>query len=79
MATFVKPDDTIKSQEVPRDAKIIALILKSMGVEEYEPRVINQLLEFMHSLFLFIIFTSKSLENVNKMIKFNIYANRIYR
>jgi transcription initiation factor TFIID subunit 9B len=34
--------------DVPRDAKLIAHILESMGVEEYEPRVINQLLEFMH-------------------------------
>lgn len=34
--------------DVPRDAKAMDLILKSMGVEEYEPRVINQLLEFYH-------------------------------
>lgn len=33
---------------IPRDAKVVALILKSMGVEHYEPRVVNQLLEFIH-------------------------------
>eukprot|EP01104_Vermistella_antarctica_P001310 TRINITY_DN11366_c0_g1_i1.p1 TRINITY_DN11366_c0_g1~~TRINITY_DN11366_c0_g1_i1.p1 ORF type:complete len:172 (+),score=41.79 TRINITY_DN11366_c0_g1_i1:112-627(+) len=37
-----------KNFDVPRDAKTIALILASMGVEEYEPRVVNQLLEFMY-------------------------------
>eukprot|EP00899_Mesostigma_viride_P017926 jgi/Mesvir1/26134/Mv06847-RA.1 len=33
---------------LPRDARGIIAILKSMGVEECEPRVINQLLEFKH-------------------------------
>jgi hypothetical protein len=41
--------DIINDEEVPMDAKIVALLLKSMGVEDYEPRVINQLLEFMNS------------------------------
>eukprot|EP01095_Lingulamoeba_sp_RSL-Kostka_P010469 TRINITY_DN376_c0_g1_i1.p1 TRINITY_DN376_c0_g1~~TRINITY_DN376_c0_g1_i1.p1 ORF type:complete len:146 (+),score=35.49 TRINITY_DN376_c0_g1_i1:213-650(+) len=40
-------EEVLKS-DVPQDAKTIALILKSMGIEEYEPRVINQLLDFMH-------------------------------
>lgn len=35
--------------DIPRDAKLIQNILTSMGVEEYEPRVVNQLLEFMYS------------------------------
>jgi hypothetical protein len=38
--------------EIPRDAKLIQNILTSMGVEEYEPRVVNQLLEFMYSMYL---------------------------
>ena len=33
---------------MPRDAKLVSLILHSMGVEEHEPRVIPQLLEFVH-------------------------------
>lgn len=36
-------------EDVPRNAQIVALLLKSMGIEEWEPRVINQLLEFMYS------------------------------
>jgi hypothetical protein len=36
--------------EVPRDAAIISLILQSMGLseDEFEPRVVNQLMEFMY-------------------------------
>ncbi|ESR39900.1 transcription initiation factor TFIID subunit 9 [Citrus sinensis] len=32
-------------EDLPRDAKIVKSLLKSMGVEEYEPRVIHQFLE----------------------------------
>ncbi|KAM0673288.1 Transcription initiation factor TFIID subunit 9 [Gurleya vavrai] len=31
---------------VPRDAKVISLILRSLGIEECEPKVIVQILEF---------------------------------
>ena len=33
----------------PRDAAVMEAILKEMGVEEYEPNVINQMLEFTYS------------------------------
>mmetsp|Transcript_2846 Transcript_2846/g.6975 ORF Transcript_2846/g.6975 Transcript_2846/m.6975 type:complete len:185 (-) Transcript_2846:303-857(-) len=32
----------------PRDAQAITKLLASMGVEQYEPRVVNMLLEFTH-------------------------------
>ena len=35
----------------PKDAQVMASILKEMGVNEYEPRVINQLLDFSYSRF----------------------------
>lgn len=41
-------EGVLKSTEMPQEAKIVALILQSMGVEEYEPNVIHQFLEFMH-------------------------------
>jgi transcription initiation factor TFIID subunit 9B len=41
-------DEAIKSGDLPNDAKIIAQILKSMGIDEVQGRVIPQLLEFMH-------------------------------
>jgi len=50
--------------EEPRNARILAAMLQSMGVEACEPRVIHQLLEFFHRtkillfflLFLFLFF-----------------------
>ena len=33
---------------VPYDAKVLAAILFSMGVEQWDPRVINQLMELTH-------------------------------
>lgn len=36
-------------EDVPRNVQMMALLLKSMGIEEWEPRVVNQLLEFMYS------------------------------
>ncbi|GMH07723.1 hypothetical protein Nepgr_009563 [Nepenthes gracilis] len=35
-------------EDLPRDAKIVKSLLKSMGVEEYEPRVVNQFLELWY-------------------------------
>ncbi|MCL7027378.1 hypothetical protein MKW94_027786 [Papaver nudicaule] len=35
-------------EELPRDAKIVKTLLKSMGVTEYEPRVIHQFLELWY-------------------------------
>jgi len=32
----------------PREAQIMAAILKDMGVNEYEPRVLNQMMEFSY-------------------------------
>ncbi|OQS53416.1 TAF9 [Ecytonucleospora hepatopenaei] len=39
-----------KSEEnlLPRDAKVISAILRSLGIEECEPKVIIQLLEFAY-------------------------------
>ncbi|KAL8166344.1 hypothetical protein V2J09_007843 [Rumex salicifolius] len=35
-------------EDLPRDAKIVKMLLKSMGVEDYEPRVIHQFLELWY-------------------------------
>ncbi|KAI7830970.1 transcription initiation factor TAFII31 [Kickxella alabastrina] len=37
-----------KPDETPRDYKIMALLLQSHGIEDCDPSVINQLLEFSH-------------------------------
>ncbi|KAL6996251.1 Transcription initiation factor TFIID subunit 9 [Sarracenia purpurea var. burkii] len=35
-------------EDLPRDAKIVKTLLKSMGVDEYEPRVVHQFLELWY-------------------------------
>lgn len=35
-------------KHVPKDAQVIMSILKDLGIQDYEPRVINQLLEFTY-------------------------------
>lgn len=40
-------------KHVPKDAQVVVAILKDMGISEYEPRVINQLLEFTYSMYMF--------------------------
>ncbi|KAI8379403.1 transcription initiation factor IID, 31kD subunit-domain-containing protein [Radiomyces spectabilis] len=37
-----------KDQQQPRDARIVSLILQSLGVQDYDPKVVHQLLEFAH-------------------------------
>lgn len=43
-----KEDDSSSLAPVPRDARLVSLILASMGVEDAEPAVLVQLLEFAH-------------------------------
>ncbi|NWR50655.1 TAF9 factor, partial [Regulus satrapa] len=37
-------------KSAPKDAQVMAQILKDMGITEYEPRVINQMLEFAYRM-----------------------------
>ncbi|KAK9131410.1 hypothetical protein Sjap_011897 [Stephania japonica] len=37
-----------RDEDMPRDAKIVKTLLKSMGVREYEPRVVHQFLELWY-------------------------------
>ncbi len=37
-----------KSAPLPKDAQVMAAVLKDMGVADYDPRVLNQLLEFSY-------------------------------
>ena len=41
-------DNKDSAKSTPRDARAMKAILKEMGVEDYEPRVINQMLEFTY-------------------------------
>ncbi|XP_042567025.1 transcription initiation factor TFIID subunit 9-like [Cyprinus carpio] len=44
---------------VPKDAQVMMQILKDMGITEYEPRVINQMLEFTYRYITTIIEDAK--------------------
>lgn len=46
MADKTKSMNHVK--HVPKDAQVIMSIMKDMGILDYEPRVINQLLEFTY-------------------------------
>jgi transcription initiation factor TFIID subunit 9B len=40
-------------KHVPKDAQVIVSIMKDMGITDYEPKVINQLLEFTYRMYLY--------------------------
>lgn len=42
----------VQQRQMPKDAIVIVSILKELGITDYEPRVINQLLEFTYSKYL---------------------------
>ena len=46
---FVAPQNQTK--HIPKDAQVIISIMKDMGITDYEPKVINQLLEFTYREF----------------------------
>jgi len=39
-------------KSTPKDAQVMSAILKDMGVTDYEPRLINQMLEFTYRMFI---------------------------
>lgn len=49
--TSTKPmnQSNTSSKLTPKDTQVIATILKEMGIVEYEPRVLPQLVEFAYS------------------------------
>lgn len=53
-----KPKINSQIKHIPKDAQVIMSILKELGVTDYEPRVINQLLEFTYSNLNLLIITS---------------------
>ena len=43
----------VVAKSSPKESQIMAAILKDMGVNEYEPRVINQMMEFSYREYMF--------------------------
>lgn len=48
---YDKPKSNNSVKHIPKDAQVIMSIMKELNVTEYEPRVINQLLEFTYSMY----------------------------
>ncbi|KAI9017816.1 transcription initiation factor IID, 31kD subunit-domain-containing protein [Gaertneriomyces semiglobifer] len=46
--------------DLPRDAKLVSLILQGMGVNDFEPRVVIALLEFIHRYTLDVLSDSQT-------------------
>lgn len=42
-------------KHIPKDAQVIMSIMKDMGITDYEPKVINQLLEFTYRTYFKLI------------------------
>lgn len=56
----------------PRDAAVMEAILKEMGVTDYEPNVIHQMLEFSYSEI------TPGLQNKNTNLEKNLKFFKIY-
>ncbi|CAB3230244.1 unnamed protein product [Arctia plantaginis] len=41
-----KSKGNVQTKHIPKDAQVIMSIMKEVGITDYEPRVVNQLLEF---------------------------------
>jgi len=52
-------EGTLPAKSTPKDALVMGAILKEMGISEYEPRVINQMLEYTYRKFGVLIFFAK--------------------
>ncbi|XP_014220061.1 transcription initiation factor TFIID subunit 9 [Copidosoma floridanum] len=54
------------AKHIPKDAQVIVSIMKDMGITDYEPKVINQLLEFTYRYVTCILDDSKVYANHGK-------------
>ncbi|XP_043284728.1 transcription initiation factor TFIID subunit 9 [Venturia canescens] len=61
MAEKAKTMSSLK--HIPKDAQVIMSIMKDMGIADYEPKVINQLLEFTYRYITCILDDSKIYAN----------------
>ena len=45
-------EGNLPAKSTPKDALVMGAILKEMGISDYEPRVINQMLEYTYREFI---------------------------
>lgn len=58
-----KSKQQAQTKHIPKDAQVIMSIMKDMDITEYEPRVINQLLEFIYRYVACILEDAKAYAN----------------
>ncbi|XP_058804598.1 transcription initiation factor TFIID subunit 9-like [Phymastichus coffea] len=58
-----KSKNAVQIKHIPKDAQVIVSIMKDMGVTDYEPKVINQLLEFTYRYVTCVLDDSKIYAN----------------
>ena len=61
----------------PKDVKLVANILKSMSVANYEPRVVDQLVEFMHKYVHDVVTDAKIFQNHAKKTSLDVEDLRL--
>lgn len=64
--TKEKVKNSNQSKQLPKDAQVIISILRDIGLEDFEPRVINQLLEFTYRYVTTILEDAKVYANHSK-------------
>ncbi|XP_063229544.1 transcription initiation factor TFIID subunit 9 isoform X2 [Bacillus rossius redtenbacheri] len=55
-----------QQKHMPKDGQVILSIMKDMGITDYEPRVINQLLEFTYRYVTFVLDDARVYANHSK-------------
>lgn len=58
-----KSKQTTQTKHIPKDAQVIMSIMRDMEITEYEPRVINQLLEFIYRYVACVLEDAKAYAN----------------
>jgi len=58
-----KPKLTSQIKHIPKDAQVIMSILRELNIQEHEPRVVNQLLEFVYRYITCILDDAKAFAN----------------
>ncbi|KPJ12838.1 hypothetical protein RR48_10468 [Papilio machaon] len=57
---------TTQTKHIPKDAQVIMSIMKEVGITDYEPRVVNQLLEFIFRYVTCILEDARAFANHSK-------------
>ena len=50
-------EGNLPAKSTPKDALVMGAILKEMGISDYEPRVINQMLEYTYREYTKVLLT----------------------